>query len=86
MNFVPFNAHTTPLFENCNILKFADIVNVQSCIFINKYFKKDYFLIFNENFKLVSTTYSYNTSLSRNVLLYVPSYNSVRFEFISKAS
>ena len=55
MNFVSFNAHTTPLFKNCNILKFADIINVESCIFINNCFNRDSFSIFNENFKLVST-------------------------------
>ena len=32
MNFAPCNAHTTPSFKNCNILKFADIINVESCI------------------------------------------------------
>ena len=48
MNFAPFNAHTTPLFKNCNILKFADIMNVESCIFINNCFNKDSFSIFNE--------------------------------------
>ena len=57
MNFVPFNAHTTHLFKNCNILKFADIINVEGCIFINNCFNKDSFSIFNENFKLVSTTH-----------------------------
>ena len=35
MNFAPFNAHTTPLFKSCNILKFADIIKVESCIFVN---------------------------------------------------
>ena len=37
-NFAPFNAYTTPLFNNCNIFKFADIINVQSCIFVNNCF------------------------------------------------
>ena len=32
MNFAPFNAQNTLLFKNCNILKFADIINVESCI------------------------------------------------------
>ena len=50
MNFASFNAHTTPLFKNCNILKFADIINVQSSTFINNYFSMDSFSIFNENF------------------------------------
>ena len=79
MNFAPFNAHTTLLFKNCNILKLADIINVESCIFINNCFNRDSFSIFNENFKLVSTTHSYNTRSARNGLLFVPSYNTVRF-------
>ena len=73
------NAHTTPLFKYCNILKLADIINVETCIFINNCFNRDSFSIFNENFKLVSTTHSYNTRSARNSLLFVPSYNTVRF-------
>ena len=78
MNFAPFNAHITPLFENCNILKFVDIINVESCVFRNNCFNKDYFSIFNENFKLVSTIHSYNTRSASNGLPFVPSYISVR--------
>ena len=79
MNFAAFNAHTTPLFKNCNILKFADIVNVESCIFINNCFNRDSFSIFNENLILVSTMHSYNTRSARNGLLFVLSYNTARF-------
>ena len=79
INFAAFNAHNTPLFKNCNILKFADIVNVESCIFINNCFNRDSFSIFNENLTLVSTMHSYNTRSARNGLLFVPSYNTVRF-------
>ena len=75
MNFAPFIAHTTP----CNILKFADITNVESCIFINIYFNKDSFSIFNENFKLISTPHSCNTRSARNGLLVVTCYNTVTF-------
>ena len=72
------NAHKTPLFKNCNILKFADIVNVESCIFINNCFNRDSFSIFNENLILVSTMHSYNTRSAGNGLLFVPSYNTIR--------
>ena len=44
MNSVAFNAHTTSLFKNCNILKFADILNVD--IFINNCFNKGFFFQF----------------------------------------
>ena len=80
MNFAFFNAHTTPLFKNCNILKSADIMNVESCIFVNNCFNRDSFSIFDENFKLVSTSHSYNTRSTRHGLLFGPSYKKVRFE------
>ena len=70
MNFASFNAHTTPLFKNCKMLKFAGIINVDNC------FDKGSFSIFNEDFKLVSTTHSYNTRSASNGLLFVPNYNS----------
>ena len=71
MNFAPFNAHTTPLFKNCNILKFADIINVESCIFTNNCFNRDSFSIFNENVKLVSTMHSYNTRSMLEMVYYL---------------
>ena len=79
MNFAQFNVDTTPLFKNCHILKFADIINVESCIFINNCSHKDSFSIFNRQFKLVSTTHSYNTRSARNGLLFFLSYNTVIF-------
>ena len=56
---------------------------VETFIFISNCFNKYSFPIFNENSKLVSTTHSYNTRSLWNGLLFVPSYNSVRFERIS---
>ena len=55
MIFAPFTAQITALF------KFADMTNVESCIFINNCFDKDSSSAFTENFKLVSTAHSYNT-------------------------
>ena len=67
MNFAPFNVCTTLLFKNCNMLKFADIINVESCVFINDCFNKDSFSVFNENFKYVSITHSYITTSAKMV-------------------
>ena len=56
MTFASFNPRPTLLlkvFKNCNILKFADIANVVNCIFMNIFFCKEYFSIYNKNFKLV---------------------------------
>ena len=58
INSTPYNAHTTPLFKNCNILNFVDIINVECCIFVNNCFNLDYFSIFTENFRLASVVHS----------------------------
>ena len=79
INFAPFNAHTSPLFKICNILKFVDIVNVECCIFMNNCFNRDSFSSFNKHFKLASATHLYNTRSVRNGLLFISSYNSVRY-------
>ena len=78
MDITPFNAK-----KNCNILKFDNIINVESCIFISNCFKRDSFQIFNENFKLVPTAHWYNTRSARNGLLSVPSCNSQIWEKIN---
>ena len=62
INFAPFHAHTSPLFNTCNILKFVDIINFECCFFVNNGFNKDSFSIFIKRFKLASATHSHNTS------------------------
>ena len=79
MNFAPFCTFSYTFVQNCNSLNFAVMINVESCIFINNCFNRGSFSIFNENFKLVSPTHSYNTRSARNGTLFVPSYNTVRF-------
>ena len=72
-----FNARNLPL-RSARML--TSLINVEICIFVNNCFNRDSFSIFNENFKLVSTTHSYNTRSAKNGPLFVPSsYNTVRF-------
>ena len=68
MIFEPFNAHTAALFKTCNILKFADMINVESCIFINNCFNKDSFPVLTENFRLVSALI--HTILDKQEMVY----------------
>ena len=80
----------TPLFKNCNILKFAVIINVQGCIFIKNCFNQSSFFNFYWKLhKLVSTTHPcntrsagivnfVNTRSARNGLSFAPSFKSVR--------
>ena len=76
INFAPFNAYTSPLSKTCNILKFTNIVNVESCIFVNARipYNKSSFSIFAKHFKLARAIHLYSTRSERNGLLLIPSY------------
>ena len=50
MNFATFTAYNTPLFKNCNMLKYNYIINTESCIFENKCFNNNSLSIFTEKF------------------------------------
>ena len=54
MNFATFNAHTNLLFSDYKILKFADIVRIENCIFVRNCFVNNAFAIFLKHFKLTS--------------------------------
>ena len=56
MLLAPFYAHNAHLFKNCNILQYIDIINIKSCVFVNKCLKNNPFSIFTEIFKLASPT------------------------------
>ena len=79
LNFTTFNAHTTVLFKEWNILKFDDVISIESCLFINNCFNKKSFFLFSQDFSLVSNTHEHNTRSSSKGLLFVPSYNSLKF-------
>ena len=79
MHFGTFNAHTNPLSYDSKILKLVDIIHTESCVFINKCFNKESFSIFANSYTLSSSTHSHNTRYASKGLLFVPSYNSVRF-------
>ena len=38
--FLNYNAHTSPLFRDLDILKLPDKIALEKCLFINKYFNK----------------------------------------------
>ena len=54
INFKAHNAHSSPLFHYSKIIKIADKVNIESCLFINKYIPIIYYL----QFLLIGFTFS----------------------------
>ena len=80
MSFAPFNFHLSSYFHDYSILKFCDIINIEVSAFINNCFNSNTFSVFSERFKLVSESHAHNTRSSSKGLLFVPSYNTSRFE------
>ena len=52
LSFAPFNSHSSSYFHDYNILKFCDIINIESCAFINNCFISNTFSVFTEDLNL----------------------------------
>ena len=58
------NAHFSPLIHSSKIIKMADKVKIENCLFINKYTNKKLPLIFNNWFTFSSMSHNYQTSFA----------------------
>ena len=73
-----YNPRTSPLFYNSGISTFIGTVYTENFVFINNY-NNGYFAISSQNYNSCSNTNTCNTRSLSKVLLFVPTYNSVRF-------
>ena len=55
--------HTSPLFHRDKGLKFVDIVSLENCIFVNKWFNNEAFSLLSNHFELTASSHSYCTRL-----------------------
>ena len=67
------NAHFSPLIHSSKIIKMADTVKIENCLFINKYTNKKLPLIFNNWFTFSSMSHNYQTSFASKGNLEIPS-------------
>ena len=61
INFKERNARSSPLFHYSKIIKIADKVNIENCLFINKYTNNKLPSIFTNWFTFSSTSHNYQT-------------------------
>ena len=73
INFKERNAHSSPLFHYSKIIKIADKVKIENCLFINKYTNNKLPSIFTNWFTFSSMYHNYQTSFASKGNLEIPS-------------
>ena len=64
ITFSQFDAHSTPLFKYIRILKFSDLVNFHTSIFMHKFYNNKLPPFFSDFFTPVNQIHNYNTRLA----------------------
>ena len=73
INFKEHNAHSFPLFHYSKIIKIADKVKIENCLFINKYTNNKLPSIFTNWFTFLSMSHIYQTLFASKGNLQIPS-------------
>ena len=68
INFKEHNAHSSPLFHYSKIIKIADKVKIENCLFINKYTNKKLPSTFNNWSTFSSMSHNYQSFASKGNL------------------
>ena len=58
LHFATCKDHTCPLFHRYKVLKFVDLVSLENCVFVHKYFKNDAFSSFSNHLKRTASSHS----------------------------
>ena len=79
ITFSDFHAECNPLYADLNIIKLADQVTLQNCLFVHDTLKKVSPICFDDYFTLTKTIHSLNTKNSNLGCLFVTSNNTVTY-------
>ena len=86
ITFFASREHTSPLFKKLNLLKFYDIVYVNTAFFVHQYSNAKLPDVFSDFFTLIRTQHNYNTRLASRSTYSLPSvrtnYGKFRVRFI----
>ena len=77
--FKECNAHSSPLFHYSKIIKIADKVKIENCLFINKYTNNNLPSIFTNWFTFSSVSHNYQTSFASEGSLQIPSVQTTSY-------
>ena len=79
INFKERNAHSSPLFHYSKIIKIADKVKIENCLFINKYTNNKLPSIFTNWCTFSSMSHNYQTSFAPKGNLQIPSVQTTSY-------
>ena len=77
--FKECNAHSSPLFHYSKIIKIADKVKIENCLFINKYTNNNLPSIFTNWFTFSSVSHNYQSSFPSEGSLQIPSVQTTSY-------
>lgn len=72
ITFSDFRAHTTPLLRKLNLLKFSDIVNLHTALFMLRYSKGNLPVNFDGFFNPVNSKHPYRTRIASRTTFSLP--------------
>ena len=79
INFKEHNAHSSPLFHYSKIIKIADKVKIENCLFINKYTNNKLPSIFTNWFTFSLMSHNYQTQFASKENLQIPSVQTTSY-------
>ena len=79
ITFSDFQAASNPLYANLKILKLADQIKLQNCLFVHDALSKISPICFHNYFSLTNTIHSLHTKSSKLGCLYVTNSNTVTY-------
>ena len=79
INFIERNGHPSPLVHHSKIMKIADKVKIENCLFINKYTNNKLSSIFTDSFTFSSMSHNYQTSFASKGNLQIPSVQTTSY-------
>ena len=79
INFKECNVHSSPLFHYSKVIKIANKVKTENCLFINKYTNNKLPSIFTNWFTFLSMSQNYQTSFASKGNLQIPSVQTTSY-------
>ena len=85
MSFADFNAHTSELFKQWEIIKMNDLVDIQNCVLSHSFINETLPESFKNFFEMCEDIYDFETRSSESHCIWIPRVNTSTYGLNSTA-